>query len=301
MSTGAFDGLEVLASAGGSPEEYTPGSLSFDQGYVDALADAYAEDARSRTIAYRRDYAREPKADLAALFDLLPGHIAGFEAFDGQGFISAIADALQRRMPEGNVNVRSDFCSDSYLLFSPVVRELHRAGHNYLSLDVAGWPCPPYHLLDGIEAAAEKQLFMKFALPKHSLPAVHIGEGSRHCVASISGFFTNLGTGSEHCDFTFEGVHAYPLGKDSRGSAYRFASAADISITMPVRRESVARVSDSGSVYMEFYGRGNLGYRASVALQDGHRTAFNLSDKFFWEGNTIHVPDGAGGWKEVWP
>ncbi len=296
-----FEGLDSLALRGDAQEDYLPGTLSFDQKYVEALAEAYAEDARSRRIDYRRDPARDGKEDLAALLARLAGHIAGFDAFDGQGLLTAIVDALERRMPEGNANARSDFCSDAYLLFSPAVRELYRAGQRFFHLDFASWPCPPHHLLDGIEATAAERLFMKLSLPRHSLPAVHVGEGSKHCVASISGFFTNLGTGSEHCDFTFEGVHAYPLGRDSRGSAYRFASADDISITMPQRRETVTRVSDSGSVYLEFYSGFNLSYRASVALQDGHRTAFNLADNFFWEGNTIHVPDGAGGWSEVLP
>lgn len=301
MSTGMFEGLEGLALRGDAQEDYLPGTLAFDMAYVEALADAYAEDARFRRIDYRRNPAWDGKEDLAALLARLAGHISGFDAFDGQGFLSAVADALQKRMPADNVHATYDFCSDAYLLFSPITKELYRAGQRFLFLDIADWYCAPRHLIDGIEASDANPFFMKLILPRYSLPAVHIGEGSKHCVASVSGSFSDIGENSEHCDFTFEGVHAYPLGRDSRWSAYRFASADDIFITMPQRRETVTRVSDSGSVYLEFYNGFNLGYRVSVALQDGHRTAFNLADNFFWEGNTIHVPDGAGGWKEVLP
>ena len=288
-----FEGLEGIALADGSREEYRHGALSFDQEYVDALAAAYAENATASRASHGRIPSMEPKGELASLLRWLPDYITRFIGFGGQAFLTGVAGALLRAMPLAD----EDECFHAYLVLSPVMRELCKAGHRSLTLDLSAWPHAPFHLLDGIKATAEKPVFVDFVLPERSLPPVYVGEGSEHCVATISGDVTQLGIESSHCDFTLEEMPREAFGRGSSASAYRFATATGLDLSRYRRAVPGGNTSDG-----EFYGvEGYVddGYLAAAEFSGSPRAIFHLPDEFFWEGNTLYIPDGAGSWQEV--
>ncbi len=295
MSTGMFEGLERLALAGDAYEEYTHGPLSFDQGYVDTLAAAYAENAAGSRAPHGRIPAMEPRGELASLLRWLPDYITRFTGFGGQAFLDAVVDTLLRRMPQAD----EDECYHAHLVLSPAVRELCKAGHRSLTLDLSEWPHAPFHLLDGIRGTEAKPFFAECILPARSLPPVYIGEGSEHCVVSISGDVTQVGKGSSHCDFTFEEMPSETFGRQSRGSVYRFACATALSLSRYKRAVTGSCTADGE--FSEVLGYEPDGYLATAVLKGGACTVFHLPDEFFCEGNRLLIPDGPCSWKEVRP
>lgn len=290
-----FEGLEGIALAGDASEQYAHGALSYDQEYVDALAGAYTEAAAASRQPHGRIPAMEPRGELASLLRWLPDYITRFTGFGGQAFLDAVSDTLLRRMPQAD----EDECYHAHLVLSPVMRELCKAGHRSLVFNLSEWPHAPLHVLDGVKATAEKPFYAECILPGSSLTPAYVGEGSEHCVATVSGDVTQIGLGSSHCDFILDSLPSESFGRHSTASAYRFVCASGISLTRA--RRTIGGGSTADGEFTEVLGYEPDGYYAGVELLDGQRALFHLPDEFFWEGNSLLIPDGLAGWKEVRP
>ena len=243
------------------------------------------------------EFLRKSTLDMTAIdgdITCAPEDFAPVEHPDG--FLDSLVQMLVAQAD--SVHMRE--CSH---LFTPVVNALYARGHNCFVLDLRGLPLSPETVARDLYGRKEEPLSITCYLREDA----RTFEAGGHASDSRVTFYGRTGTfgnSSRDSEFVLHGSTEF-MGASSQRCTYFIPHAGEASIVG-------AKVGFS-TVYDFFFhiepedgGAGEGAHPASephslLGIFTTRASLVHLGSDFFKRGNTLFVPDGAGGWKEVRP
>ena len=199
---------------------------------------------------------------------------AGEEGFHPQRFLDGIIAETGEEFEQATGKDLSTLTVKMHLFTTALITALYDAGHNDLIMDIRP-------IEDDMSICEVGYLEGKPELPLR-LTLVgsawrNIGDFFHHVHLTCVGDACYVGNDARNCEFTVSGkasVNCLGAGR-SRDTIYR-----------------IARPDLSEDLFHEYLAEGSPEEKVLAYLSNA---------RFFERGNTLYVPDGSGGWKEVRP
>ena len=162
-------------------------------------------------------------------------------------------------------------------LFSPLVQALYNLEYNGFHLDISGLTIgSPWQMVSHLRGTPDNPLRLTY-----KGDAYHCGAHLNHCELTAIGKVEVLGFSASHSDFTFRG-EAKTLAIEAEQCTFRIPG---------VDHAHITQLSFPTSF---------VDYDVSMHTVDGVlHSYFKLPHNFFENKNSLYIPDGEGGWKEV--
>lgn len=280
--------LDGLRGALCDPQDasYIPGESGYDPGIVD---DLFSNLVRMGI----RDWIKGGRGGQMLREEYAP-RFRLFGSFDGQLLLNEIVRRYNgviveaRREDPGGRNIHH--------LLNPLLQTLYDVGQNRLTLDMSDYP-HTYGDLPGILAGSDEDSFsIRFIAGSETAMFSNVSEGTHvarsvgwnldHVALHAVGSAFYFGDDCRNSDLTLDG-HASKLGYGSSDCIFRLEGAEGAGVQMHAKHQWES-ISD-GTAYTLLVTRKGICWGTELQLE-------------FWEeGNTLLVPDGSGGWKEVRP
>ena len=285
MSGAAFEGLEGILPAG-EREQYEPGLPGVvGRGWIEPLIDAYLRGEFSMDYDYRReDAVKDIRAELEG--------VAHHGEFDANRFLDTLLLRTSLTMEEKSILTLAT-------LMNPLLQALYELGHNGFMLDMREMPFVN-SIANGLQGTPERPLELSligmWTSDAFEWPClVHdIGSRTEHCIITMQGDVNMIGRESIRSEYIIDGA-VYHLGIDGAQCTYRLTNPDSVRVRGYGWKHQLRRA---------FGMRSKIQVLSSVR-KEAHPSitayATYLEPDFFGSGNTLLVPDGAGGWKEVTP
>jgi len=245
----------------GKREPYEPGKLGYPEGILDEILELYL-DIPEEDFSETRDNLEPVIGRAAYKLCLYPR-----DEFNPNALLDGLLHKLYAK------------ATDSYLtsgghLVSAVMHILFNLQYNDFLLDVSPYPTTYPNGLNSIacDLRGEPDRYMKVTCIGD---IKEVGIGLDYCDLSYKGTVVNVACGAKHSILTLQGSFKY-FGMVSEDSEFHVPAHYTPKLSTLMKRCTV--YADSDDIDLE-----------------------TLPEKFFLKENTLRVPDGAGGWKEVIP